>query len=176
MKHKKFVVIILIVVSILTAVSLCVFDVIRRIAKVDDIPFMSAYGLDFSTNSGSEARERMGTADSTRESPVEEHLYFSYVKAVNGKAAEVSLVTNLLTDYFCKVLVTWQFDSEQEAEEWYEEVRHQIREDYGFLWSFQDNGESTLWDGAPAWDCCYGKMFCHINIHGTKVILSAQER
>ena len=172
MKFKKFGCVILII-SVSVVVLIVAFCIGRAILKQDDIPFMSDYGLDFSTNSGSEARERLGSPDSILEYPEEEHIYYTYFKPVFGKDAKVKLVTNMHTDYFSQVLVTWQFDSEQDADEWYEDVKHQISKDYYVPWIFREEGENSMLDGSKSWACSFGALYFYVHNRGTEVTYSA---
>lgn len=149
-------------------VLLFVFSIVRIIMKWNSIPFLSDYGLDFSTNSGTETLEKLGTPDFTIEIEEEEKTYYTYYKPAFGKDAKVELVTNMLTDYFFRVYVTWQFDSEQDAIEWYEDVKLEICKEYYVPFVFQEEAHNPT-----RWECSFGGLIYHVDIDETEVIFSA---
>ncbi len=152
---------------------LLAFFIGRAVLKQDDIPFMSDYGLDFAANSGFQACEKMGTPDSILEYPEEEHICYTYFRPVLGREAEVEFVTNMNTDYFSQVNVTWQFDSEQDVAVWYKDVKHRIWKAYYVPLVFREEGESQMWDGSTNWACSFGALYYWVGLPGTKVIYSA---
>ena len=74
----------------------------------------------------------------------------------------------MLTDYFFRVYVTWQFDSEQDAIEWYEDVKLEICKEYYVPFVFQEEAHNPT-----RWECSFGGLIYHVDIDETEVIFSA---
>ena len=166
MKIKKFCYTFLIIFFGL--ILLLFFCVGRVYFNQNRIPGFQDYGLDFRSHSGAEAIEIMGTPFLEEEVSEEERMYYTYFKPVFGKDAEVILKVNELTDYFFEVDVTWEFDTEQEAQEWFAKVKREVRKN-----SFLTVGSQERSYDSTDWECNLGNLFCDVCVHGTRVVYSA---
>ena len=166
MKMKKSNCIILTISSLVILYPL--ISVGRFYINQNHIPGFQDYGLDFSSNSGAEAIEIMGTPILEEELSEQARMYYTYRKPVFGKDAEIELVVNELTDYFFEVDVTWEFDTEQEAQEWFAKVKREVRKN-----SFLTVGSQERSYDSTDWECNLGNLFCDVCVHGTRVVYSA---
>ena len=153
---------------ILTISSLVILYLLISVGRFyinqNHIPGFQDYGLDFSSNSGAEAIEIMGTPILEEELSEQARMYYTYRKPVFGKDAEIELVVNELTDYFFEVDVTWEFDTEQEAQEWFAKVKREVRKNSFVPFVSQ---EKTI--DATDWRCYLGYLSCKVRIYETKV-------
>ena len=168
MKMKKSNCIILTISSLVILYLL--ISVGRFYINQNHIPGFQDYGLDFSSNSGAEAIEIMGTPILEEELSEQARMYYTYRKPVFGKDAEIELVVNELTDYFFEVDVTWEFDTEQEAQEWFAKVKREVRKN-----SFLTVGSQERSYDSTDWECNLGNLFSDVCVHGTRVVYSAVE-